>query len=76
LKTRTKLFSENGVLKHVGSRIVVCDLSQFRIKVKKGEYIAKDCTHLKNMKVWIQKDLNFVLQQINKTPRKGYQKMV
>ncbi len=28
------------------------------------------------MKVCVQKDLNFVLQQINKPPRKGYQKTI
>jgi hypothetical protein len=35
LKIRTKLLGENGIIKHVGSRIVVCDLSQFRPKLKK-----------------------------------------
>jgi hypothetical protein len=73
---RTKLLGANGIIKHVKSRVVVCDLLQFRPKVKKREYIAKDCTQLKNMKVCVQKDLNFVLEQINKPPRKGYQKMV
>jgi hypothetical protein len=34
---------------------------------KVGEYIVKDYAHSKNMRLWAQRDLDFVLQQpINK----------
>jgi hypothetical protein len=46
--------------KHVSHRIVVCDL--LRLGVKKGrEYIAKDCAHLINMRLWAQWGPNFVI---------------
>jgi len=52
--------------KHVGCRIVLHGLLWLGVK-KVGEYIVKDYAHSKNMRLWAQRDLDFVLQQpINK----------
>jgi hypothetical protein len=61
--------------KHVNQRIIVHDLPQFGVK-EGGEYIAKDCAHLKNMWLWAQRGPNFVLQQIKKPLGKGNQKIL
>jgi hypothetical protein len=42
---------------------------------KVGEYIVKDYAHSKNMRLWAQRDLDFVLQQpINKPLEKGIER--
>jgi len=61
--------------KHDGYRIVIHDLPRLGVK-KGGEYIAKDCAHLINMRLWAQQGPNFVLQQVNKPLGKGNQKIV
>jgi len=48
---------------------VVCDLLQLGVKKGGGEYIAKDNAHLK-MRLWAKRGSNYVLQQINKSPKR------
>jgi len=59
--------------KHVGHRIVVWDLLRFGLK-KGGTYIAKDCAHLKNMKLCVQRGPNSILAQLNKLVNEGIEK--
>ncbi len=48
------------LIKHQGCRIVHHDLP--RLGVKKGcEYIAKDCAHMKNMRLYAQRGPHFIL---------------
>lgn len=61
--------------KNVSCKIVVHDLP--KLGVQKGEeYIAKDCAHLKNMKLYAQWGSKLVLAQVNNFVDKGNQKMV
>ncbi len=59
--------------KHVGYRIVVLDLLRFGVK-NGGIYIAKDCAHLKNMKLYVQRGPNSILVQVNKLVNEGIEK--
>jgi hypothetical protein len=52
--------------KHVGHRIVVWDLLRFGVK-KGGTYIAKDCAHLKIMKLYVQRGHNSIFGQNKQT---------
>lgn len=51
------------------------DLPSFGLK-KGGTYIAKDCGHLKNMRLYAQRGPKSVFTQVNKPMGEGNQKMV
>jgi hypothetical protein len=51
------------LIKHQGRRIVHHDLPILGVK-KGGEYIAKDCAHLKNMKLYVQRGLHSIFTRI------------
>jgi hypothetical protein len=61
--------------KHAGRKIVVWDLLRLGVK-KGGTYIAIDCAHLKNMRLYAQRGPKLILTQINKHAGEGNQKMV
>lgn len=50
----------NTLTKHQGHKISHHDLPRLRVK-KGGEYIAKDCAHLKNMRSYAQRGLHSIL---------------
>jgi len=52
----------NTLTKLVGCRIVVWNLPKLGMK-KGGEYIAKDCAHLKNMKLYAQRGSKSILAE-------------
>ncbi len=52
-------------IKHEGHKIDAWDLPRFRVK-KGGTYIAKDCGHLKNMRLYAQRGPKSNLTQVNK----------
>ncbi len=59
--------------KHQGCQIVSRDM--LNLEVKKGrEYIAKDCAHLKTMKLYAKKGSKFVLVQVNRPIGEGNRK--
>jgi hypothetical protein len=47
------------------------------LRVKKGgEYIAKDCAHLKNMKLYAKRGSKFALVHVNRPIREGNRKAI
>lgn len=53
--------------KHIGCRIAVHGLLWLGVK-KGGKYIVKDYAHSKNIRLWAQRDSDFVLQQLVNKP--------
>jgi hypothetical protein len=43
---------------------------------KGGECIGKNCAHLINMRLGVQRGPNSIMQQVNKPPKKGNRKIV
>jgi hypothetical protein len=74
LKKRTKLLSANGIIKHVGSRIVVCDLSQFKPRVKKGGIHCKRLHPFEKHEGVGPKGSKFCFATNQQTPKKGVSK--
>jgi hypothetical protein len=65
----------NTLTKHVGCGIVVWNLPKFGMK-KGGEYIAKDCAQLKNMKLYAQRGSKSILAKMNNLMGEGNQIIV
>ncbi len=61
--------------KQQGHQIVSQDMPNLGVK-KGGEYIAKNCAHMKNMILYVQKGSKFVLAQINRLAGEGNKKVV
>jgi hypothetical protein len=61
--------------KHAGRKIVVRDLLRLGVK-EGGTYIAIDCAHLQNMRLYGQRGPKSILTQINKHVGEGNWKMV
>jgi hypothetical protein len=61
--------------KHACRKIVVRELLRLGVK-EGGTYIAIDCAHLQNMKLYVQRGPKSILTQVNKLVGEGNRKMV
>jgi hypothetical protein len=74
LKIKTKLLGANGIIKHVGSRVVVCGLSQFRPRVKKGGIHCKILHSFEKHEGVCPKGSKFCFTTNQQTPKKRVSK--
>ncbi len=68
-------FKEDTLTKHLDWKIVVWDLPKFGVK-KGGEYIAINCIHLKNMRLYVWRGPKSILAKANKLMGEGNWKVV
>jgi hypothetical protein len=61
--------------KHQGCQIVSRDMLSLGVK-KGGEYIAKDCAHMKNMKLYAKRGSKSILVQVNRPIGEGNRKTI
>jgi hypothetical protein len=61
--------------KHQGCQIASRDMLSLGVK-KGGEFIAKDCAHLKNMKLYAKRGSKSILVQVNRPIEEGNRKVI